>query len=247
MVHILVLDDDKNMSDDLKSYIDSYFKNKNKEYKIDVFNDSSSLKNVDFKDWDVFFLDIEMPAMNGIELAQEIRLIHKKATIVFVTGYDEYLFASYKVHAFDYIEKPICYNHIERVLNDAYMYGHIKEDNEIAIEFVSTHGNIKVLPSKIIYFEYVEKSTMHVNRCTRMVTTNGEHMLREKISAIYAKLDSSIFAVPHKSFIINFKNLKILKNNELMMIDNTNIPISQKKLREVKDKFNSYISMSLGG
>ena len=243
---IAICDDEEESIIITKRYTEKFFEENKIKYEIKCFTCAERLLEEN-DTFDLYLLDIEMEYINGIQLGEIIRSKDNMTPIVYITNYIAYWRRAYSVHAFDYIEKPIRYNHIERVLNDAYMYGHIKEENEIAIEFVSTHGNIKVLPSKIIYFEYVEKSTMHVNRCTRMVTTNGEYMLREKISAVYTKLDSSVFAVPHKSFIIHFKNLKILKNNELMMIDNTVIPVSQKKLREVKDKFNSYISRSLGG
>ena len=56
--------------------------------------------------FDIIFLDIEMKTLNGVETAKKIRNVNKDIIIIFVTGYSEYVYEGYDVHAFNYILKP---------------------------------------------------------------------------------------------------------------------------------------------
>lgn len=65
---------------------------------------------------DVAFVDIEMPDMNGLELAEKILAIHGETNIIFVTAYSQYAIEAFKVNALDYILKPVDAQEINRVV-----------------------------------------------------------------------------------------------------------------------------------
>lgn len=56
---------------------------------------------------DLLFLDVEMKGLNGMETAEKIRTFDNQITIIFVTGYADYVFDGYLVEAFDYLIKPV--------------------------------------------------------------------------------------------------------------------------------------------
>ncbi|OMF44049.1 hypothetical protein C5G87_10875 [Paenibacillus peoriae] len=66
---------------------------------------------------DVAFLDVEMPKMNGLELAENIYEASEQTKIIFTTAYKHYALDAFKVYAFDYILKPVTPVAIERVAN----------------------------------------------------------------------------------------------------------------------------------
>ncbi|EKN64165.1 response regulator [Schinkia azotoformans] len=72
-----------------------------------------------FKDLkpDVVFLDIEMPSLNGIEIAERIAIIDDSIDIVFVTAYDHYALEAFRVHAVDYLLKPTDKERLKRTLH----------------------------------------------------------------------------------------------------------------------------------
>lgn len=65
---------------------------------------------------DVAFLDIELPGMSGLHLAQELKKINNRVNVVFVTGYSEYAPNAFSMHASGYVLKPIKAEHIRREL-----------------------------------------------------------------------------------------------------------------------------------
>ena len=57
--------------------------------------------------FDIAFLDIEMPQINGIQLAKKLKKVNPLVNVIFVTAYDEYALEAYRIHASGYITKPV--------------------------------------------------------------------------------------------------------------------------------------------
>ncbi|RUL49810.1 response regulator [Lysinibacillus antri] len=70
-------------------------------------NFDAALNTILGQQLDVIFLDIEMPGKNGIQIAEQILEINEEINIVFVTAYDQYAIEAFRVHAVDYLLKPI--------------------------------------------------------------------------------------------------------------------------------------------
>ena len=68
---------------------------------------------------DIFLLDVQMGAMDGVTLARKIRAINKEAQIIFVTGYAEYIADGYEVEALHYLIKPATQDKLFAVLDRA--------------------------------------------------------------------------------------------------------------------------------
>ena len=79
-------------------------------FEIDSFQKASSLlyELEDGNDYDIYFLDIEMPEMNGLELAREIREKNEDAYLIFITSHMEFAIDGYEVEAYQYILKVCC-------------------------------------------------------------------------------------------------------------------------------------------
>lgn len=81
---------------------------------------------------DVVFLDIEMPNMNGIELAKQILTKNRNVQIVFVSAYERYALRAFEVDSVNFILKPICeavFNvTVKRLVNNHYYFNHEKND-----------------------------------------------------------------------------------------------------------------------
>ena len=79
-------------------------------------NPMEALKDSKDKKVDIAFLDIEMPGMNGIQLAKELKKINPLVNIIFVTAYDNYALEAYKIHASGYLSKPVKASKIQEEL-----------------------------------------------------------------------------------------------------------------------------------
>ena len=69
-------------------------------------------------DIDLAFLDIEMPEINGIQLAKKLKAINPKTKIIFVTAFNDYALEAYKLHASGYITKPVSEEQIKEEIDE---------------------------------------------------------------------------------------------------------------------------------
>lgn len=67
---------------------------------------------------DAAFLDVEMPEMNGLELAQRLKMEQPDINIIFLTGYSQYAAQAFALHASGYLQKPVRKEEVERELKD---------------------------------------------------------------------------------------------------------------------------------
>lgn len=79
---------------------------------------------------DIVFLDIEMPEITGLELAEGISALEKAPEIVFVTAYNEYAIEAFKVNAIDYIMKPVNLKELDRVIKKIERRGFISSSED---------------------------------------------------------------------------------------------------------------------
>lgn len=116
MLQIAVCDDEKSMGEYLKRLIEQRLAD-DKDYRVEVFSSGTELLECG-KDFNLFFLDIDLKDMSGIDMARMLRQ-RSEAVIVFVTALKEYVFDAFDVQAFQYLLKPIDEEKFFQVLDKA--------------------------------------------------------------------------------------------------------------------------------
>ncbi|MDY3372050.1 MAG: LytTR family DNA-binding domain-containing protein [Terrisporobacter othiniensis] len=228
MIKIAICDDDLITLNQTKEIIENY---KKKDLQVYSYKSGEGLLNSEDK-FDIIFLDIDMDGINGIEAAKRIRVYDKKVKIIYVTNYTDYTSSAFSVHAFGYLVKPIKESDLHDQLDEALLY--MKEDEECVVEFITEEGVVRIDIKKIYYFEYVARKIS-------MKTSEKTYIIREKISVINDKMKEFGFEMPHKSFVVNLYNVKSVKGYDVYMMDESIVPLSQKKSSEFRSALNVYL------
>ena len=105
MIRCAVCDDETVFRERVATGIQEYAKAKRITCSIDTFSSGEELLRVSRPDYDVYFLDIQMQEIDGMEIAGMIRAKNDKAVIVFISGYIQYASRGYRVNAIRYILK----------------------------------------------------------------------------------------------------------------------------------------------
>lgn len=113
MIKGLIVDDEESTLEEIKEIIGSL---KEIEVVATASNAIDALKIIKEKDIQIVFLDINMPGMNGITLAEKITEYENNIEIVFITAYNQYALKAFEVNAIDYILKPIRRERVEKTL-----------------------------------------------------------------------------------------------------------------------------------
>ena len=125
-------------------------------------------------DLDVAFLDVEMVGMNGVELAERLKLYHPDVNIIFSTGYGHYRDAAFDLHASGYLTKPITPEKVKKELDN--LRRPVQDSKRVRIR---SFGNFEVyLDGYPVSFKYSKTKEMLAYLVDRKgaLCTNGEIM-----------------------------------------------------------------------
>ena len=106
MLNILLCDDDKSILEKVRSLISSLQKN----YKIEFYIDMRTCGDFIFKEkhsYDIAIVDVQMPAVNGLEVSERLKQLNPDIIIMILTSYPAYLDSAMKIQVFRYLSKPI--------------------------------------------------------------------------------------------------------------------------------------------
>lgn len=222
MIHIAICDDEKNMSDAIRTMVSDFFRAKNMEAVIVQFSNGEELLRYD-KTIDILFLDIQMKGTDGMETARKLRRRKFKGFLIFITVLKEMVFQSFEVQAYDYLVKPIeerRFNKtMERLLTSL-------QNADKAHLLVQKGYESRIVPLEdIVFCEIIDRKVfLHL-------TSSEVIDYYERIEKLETKLDSRFFRC-HRSFLINLKYLKSYKNATAYMETGDEIPVSRLRSKE---------------
>ena len=228
-MRIAVCDDEELFRIEFKSVLDKVLINA--EYNIDTFSGGSSLYEAFLKNpFDLVFLDIEMPGIDGITLAKRLRAVSENVQIVFLTSHIEYALEGYEVNALRYLVKPVDMNKLSEVLK----YIQDKKNNSRQIMIKQEGEDIVIDISDIIYMESMDKNV-------RIVTSKSEYITRYNISDYEEKLKNSGFFRSHRSYLISLSKVKKIVKNDVVMDGDISLPVSRSNIKALKDALYAYV------
>lgn len=180
--------------------------------------------------YDIIFLDIEMPEIDGIHLAKAIRAISPDVYIVFLTSHIEYALEGYEVNALRYLTKPINPQKLLEVLN--YVTQQLQQDNSLWVK--TDMGEERLNISDILYLEAQ-------NQNVAIITANKTYFVRYNIRDYENELASEGFLRIHRGYLISLKKITGISKNEVILEGNHHLPVSRSKEKSLKEAFYKYI------
>ena len=180
-IKIAICDDINEMCVCIENKVDGILKNKSIGYEIDIFNSGEELcRMLDEIRYDLIFLDIEFPKMDGIEIGKYIREIKKDniTQIVYVSGRKKYAMELFQVRPIDFIVKPLEDKQLERVID---IYIDIMGGMKNFFEYRKSYSHKKVELYKIMYF-------IRDNRKVTVVTSEEKDAFYESLEKVYERV-----------------------------------------------------------
>ena len=214
---ILICDDEQTYLDTLRIHVEEYMQNRHILYSMTALLDASQLNEEDV--FDLAFLDIQMPNIDGITLAKQLRLRNPKLALFFVTNFDEYQDDAMDLQAFRFFEKPFNINRLYAGLDKAMEY----IDGAYIDIYLSENGvQQRVIADDIIY-------VTRDGRRISIITSTREFSIAGKYDALCEKLPQLFFYPVHKSFFVNLHYVERYAYTELLLTDGTRIPVAPRK------------------
>lgn len=233
MYHIAVVDDEKAFQEQISEYIEKYQKENEIEIQVDFFDDGLSLLADDHLVYDMILLDIEMPGMNGMDVARNIREKDEEVVLMFITNMAQYAIHGYSVGALDFVTKPINYYTFSMKMRRA-MKRVLKRENEQKSIVLMLSDGMKKIETKQIYFVEVQ------NRMLYYHTTEGEYVLKGTMQSVEKMLESDSFVKCNHWYLVNLRHVKEVRNN-LVSVGEHKLEISRRNKKVFMQALTEYL------
>lgn len=244
-IKIAVCDDEQRYIDRLVNHIELYGDEGGAEFKITEYKSGRKLIEdimADSKMYDIVFLDVEMPEIDGLKTAKAIRKMSEDIILCFVTGHEQYTREAYQVEALGYIVKPVAYNKLKKLLRRAVIIVNYEQEHRKLCERyieVPVSGDKRIIDARTI--RYIEKnknqSILHFS--------DSEIICYESLKKMYSRLDNELFVYSHQGYIVNFNEIKEVKENVICLGRNVEVPVSRRRYKEVRDRHLNRVKQQL--
>jgi DNA-binding LytR/AlgR family response regulator len=175
---------------------------------------------------DIAFLDIQMPGLTGLEVAQGIE---GATRVVFVTAYDQYAVEAFEARAVDYLLKPLKAERLAACVARLREAAPAADDGALAEtlrRLLPAAATIGAAPARLRYIRAAQGELMHQiavddvlffhadDKYTIVQTATAEHLIRTPIVELAAQLDPDRFWQVHRSTIIHLDHLAGTRRDE---------------------------------
>jgi len=183
---------------------------------------SGTLACLEKGEFDIVFLDIQMPFISGVEILKKMPAENLPA-VIFTTAFDDYTLAAFDYNAIDYLLKPFNKTRFSKALLRAINYTELRkiknEKNYLSSISIKRGTKTIILPVQDIEFFQTEDDYISV------VTPDGKYLLTSTLAELENRLNPDVFIRVHKSTIINadfVKNIESHVSGDLTITTKTN-------------------------
>lgn len=202
----------------------------------------------------ILFLDIEMPEMSGIGIAETVD--DAGPAIVFVTAFSQYATQAFDVKAIDYVLKPFSDDRLREALERAKRRIRERRLGELAHELSSLSADLRDRPAadqtarpylQRLAFKVGDRSVILKTGEIHWIeaedyyvllhTARGRHLVRVSMASLEAELDPAVFVRAHRAAIVNLDAVQELATKDgccLRLVDGTKVPVSRSRRRHVE-------------
>lgn len=232
MLTVALIEDDEAAARRLRACLDEFTARTGTRFQVVEFREATGFLEDYRPVYDLVFLDIEMPTMNGMDAARRLREKDGEVLLVFVTNMAQFAATGYEVDALDYIVKPYAYADFERKLKRAVKLCHHESE---AVVVKQQGGTSRVLLREI---EYIEVRGHDLLLRTEAGVVRGRGTLAE----LQQRLGTHGFLRCSKGFLVNQRHVRSVAGLNLTMTGGEQIGIG----RTYKKSFMSELAAYLG-
>ena len=232
MLKVAILDDNKTALMISSSAVEAFLKEKNAEYQLFSFsNPLNFLASAKEEKFDLSFLDIDMPEMNGLEVANELADICKNGQIIFLSQREDLVFECLKFHPFGFIRKSKLIDDFSLMMNQYYQTISNAESDETKIDIID---KTKTVSFKIKEIVYIEGDRNYQKVVLKDKTSQN---IRVALGSLEEKLHEHGFIRIHKGYLLNYLYIRSIANDEVYLTTGISLPMSKKRKDEIMKRY----------
>ena len=239
MIELVICDDDTASLNQTKQFLTGMLHLWNEEIEIMTYTDSDSrMKRLrsENEQTDILLLDIDMPDISGLEVAQFIRDEDSDIIVIFLTAHDEFVYMSFQYAPFRYIRKEYMKEELPSAMKAA--LAKLSAQRSFSICLRTQEGELSVKIADITHFQMENRRV-----CVYMVQ-GGTYIIWKKLKELKAEIDvrDGSFIYVHSGCVVNLRHVRTLRSG-MVVLDGAKeieIPVSRRRKREVSAVISDY-------
>ena len=220
MLKIAVVEDQQEVRDELCRFIRQYAAENSLQVEVLPVEDGAVIAEHYEPGYDIIFMDVEMPGLDGFGAAEKIRAVDADAVLVFVTNMAQYAIKGYEVDALDYVLKPVNYYQFCTKLSRAVQRVQRRRGGQVVLQLAG--GGMQVLSTGDIY--YLETH----DRLLWYHTTKGEFSVRASLASAEKQLAQYHFSRCNQCYLVNLQYVKAVEN-DFVHVNTDHLEISRRQ------------------
>lgn len=232
MITTFICDDDNIYLSKIEEYFRKFFEENLMEYELKAYTNSKELlKTIKKKMCDILVLDIDMPEIDGIEIAKYIRNFNSNITLIFITNMEHLVFESVKYTPYRFVRKSNIQQEISELMNA--LQNKFAEEGTM-FQFILNNEIKRIKLAEIVYFESV-KHDIYVHD-----VYGNEYKIKNSLNELIQKYISAGFIKIHKSYIVNYRSIFEIKHDCIILDNKIKLPLSKNRITEIKRQYANF-------
>ena len=237
MYKLLMIEDDAVEADVLREHARRYAEECGEEFSVTWYRSALELTGGE-QPFDLIFMDIDMPGINGMEAAELLRTYDTETPLIFVTNLAQYAVRGYEVQAIDFMVKPVTYGSFRLRMNKAMRYVARGSQESLAVQ-VSREETRVISLSSIAAVEVTNHDlTYHLDGVEDLVVHGS-------LSAIAERLLAAGFVRVSKSCMVSMGHIRAFRGDAVTLRDGSQYPMSRSMKREAVGTITRYLGGSI--
>lgn len=236
-INIALCEDEFEICNYFKSQLEKAFFKYKMSVKIFPYQDPVSLLHaISEINFQIYFLDIDLPNLDGITLGTQIRQMTSPSTcILFLSNKEDMVFRSFSVQPLRFIRKDHFFAEIDESITAILNF---RKNHQPATFTIETDG--KLLSLSIPSIQYIESYGRNqlIHYDTHIYKTNS------KLCDMEHTLEQYGFLKIHKSYLVNYRFIFSIEKNCIILDNHQTLPLSKYRVNEVKKLYHKWISLS---
>lgn len=232
MFKTAIVEDNSVDAGKLKGFLERFAEENGEDFAITVFKDAADFLDGYRQIYDMVFMDIELPGLDGMAAAHKLRAVDGEITLIFVTNMARFAVKGYEVDAADYLVKPVHYGEFELKLKRI-IRRHKEADESILV--MRQSGYLRLLLREIRYIE-VQGHTLIFHTENGVENSSGSLLKTEE------KLAGKGFLRCNKCYLVNQRHIVAVEGYTLKMTGGEEVQISRPR----KKAFMSELAEAMG-
>ncbi len=230
-IRLAICDDDAEILSAISGAIVNEFRRHDISAEVKLFRRAKDLEaKMKEQDFDLLFLDIDMPGMDGITFAKKIRQWNSHTEIIFVSNREDKVFDALRTSPEGFIRKSRFLEDVPAVIDLWIQNRPQEQDNQLVIQ--DREGTVTVQLDQVLYIESYDKvQELHLS------DQKDPMEIRRSMQELEEALTPKGFLRVHKGYLVNYKFIRRLENTEVVLTNGEKIPMSRRRVQEIRNQY----------